>query len=257
MTETSEPLVPPAPTVNALRMEDPWSWLAKGWADIKRSPMPSLAYGLSFVAAGALITAGLWWAGLDSVIPAAAASFALVGPVLAIGLYEISRRHERGQPVTLAGALKARPPSLVQFGFVAFFLMFGILVWMRIATLLVALFLGSTYPPLPEFMAFLVSTRSGLTMLVIGSLTGGVIAFAIYALSVVSMPLLLDRDVDGVTAIISSVQSVRKNFAPMMLWAWLIASLIALGFVTVGVGLIVIFPLLGHASWHAYRSALK
>lgn len=257
MTETSETLVPPAPQVNALKMEDPWTWLAKGWADIKRSPLPSLIYGIVFVAAGAAITGGLWWLGLDSVIPAAAASFALVGPVLAIGLYEISRRHERGAEVSLSGILKARPPSLVQFGFVAFFLMFGILVWMRIATLLVALFLGSTYPPLPEFMAFLVSTKAGLSMLVIGSITGGVIAFFIYALSVVSMPLLLERDVDGVTAIISSFNTVRKNFAPMMLWAWLIASLIALGFVTAGVGLIVIFPLLGHATWHAYRAALK
>jgi len=243
------PLIIRAPT-----MDDPWRWLGRGWEDLWRNPILSLGYGAAFVVIGLLVTAGLWAAGLESMAPALAAGFTLLGPVLAVGLYEMSRRYETGEPVSLREVAAPRLPSPPQFAFLAFALMFLFLVWIRLATLNYAMFAYGDYTPLGQFVGFALSTEQGLTMLVVGTLIGGALALVVYAISVISVPLLLRHDVDVLTAIWISAQTVIHHPGPMLLWAWLIAVLTAIGLATMFLGLIVVFPLIGHATWHAYRT---
>lgn len=237
-------------------MDDPWAWLSAGWADLARNPLLSLVYGGAFVALGLLITIGLWSMGLESVVPALAGGFALVGPLFAVGLYEMSRRYEQGETVGLKDILAVRLPAPAQMAFLAFVLMFLLLVWMRLATLLYALFSYGQYQPMSEFVAFALGTWQGLAMLVVGTLVGGAIALAAFAISVVSVPILMRHDVDVLTAMWLSLRLVIENPGPMLLWAWLVAILTAMGLATLFVGLVIVFPLLGHATWHAYRSLL-
>ncbi|MEQ1863699.1 MAG: DUF2189 domain-containing protein [Micropepsaceae bacterium] len=241
-------------TLRAPTMEGPWNWLAAGWRDLWRNPVLSFGYGAAFVVVGLAITAGLWMTGLESLIPALAAGFALLGPVLAIGLYEMSRRYENSEPVALRNLVAARLPSPTQFAFLAYTLMFLFLVWMRLATLNYALFSNGRYEPLDEFVSFALTTPAGLSMMVVGTLIGGGLALIAFAISALSVPILMRHDVDVFTAMWLSIQTVRRYPGPMLLWAWLIAVLIAAGLATMFVGLIVVFPLIGHATWHAYRA---
>jgi uncharacterized membrane protein len=244
-------------TLRMPTMEDPWRWLAKGWADLKAAPALSLGYGAAFVTIGLAGTAGLWFAGFQAMIPIAAAGFALVGPVLAVGLYELSRRLEQGQRARLGDLIFVRTAAPAQIGFMAFLLIFIYLVWLRLATLLVALFVYDNFMPLDRFLAFVLTTPEGLTLLVVGSVVGGLLALVTFAISALSIPLLMHKDVDAFTAISASMQVMMDSPGPMLLWAWLIGVLIAFGIATMFVGLIVVFPLIGHATWHAYRSVVS
>ncbi|MFQ5562792.1 MAG: DUF2189 domain-containing protein [Parvularculaceae bacterium] len=241
------------PAIAKISPDAPWAWLGAGWRDMLRAPFLSLGYGAAFVVIGLAITAGLWRAGLESVIPAAIGAFALVGPLLAAGLYEISRRLEAGESLNARDIIFVKMRSPAQMALIAFFLMFAVLVWMRMATLIYALFAHGSYLPLGEFIPFTLTTRAGVMMLAVGSLTGGAIAFVIYVLTALSMPLLMDREADAFTAIALSVEAVKKNPGAMLLWAWIIAVVTAVGIALFLVGLIVAFPLLGHATWRAYR----
>jgi uncharacterized membrane protein len=243
--------------VRRVSREAPWEWLAAGWRDLWRAPAVGLGYGLAVALAGALLTAGLFF--LDSlplVLPLAA-GFMLAGPMLAVGLYETSRRLAAGEPIRAASVLLVRTASPGQLGFIGALLMLFMLAWARIATLLFALFFGTSgYPPIEEWVSLLLFSAEGLGFLVVGTAAGGALALAAFAVSAVSVPMLMAREVDAVTAILTSLQAVRENPAPMLLWAWLIALLIAFGLATLYVGLIVTFPLVGHATWHAYRALL-
>lgn len=238
--------------------EAPWSWLAAGWRDLKRARWVSAAYGLFFALASAAITVGLWLTDSLQVLPPLAAGFMLVGPLLAVGLYEVSRRLEAGKPVTIEAAVLSITRSPVQIAFLGVLLMVLLLFWIRLAFLLFALFLGTGSAPPPEILVSqLLFTPEGLGLLVVGTLAGALLAFFAYAISVISVPLLLDRDVDAMSAIIASLRSVKLNWKPLLLWAWLIALITAAGIATLFVGLIVTFPLIGHATWHAYRDLVE
>jgi len=234
--------------------DDPWRWLALGWRDIWRAPAYSLGYGVAFVVLGLAGTVGLWAAGLESLIPVVAGGFALVGPVLAIGLYELSRRHEQRLPLSLSDIVQPRVAGPLQLAFMAFLLMFIYLVWLRAATLLYALFTYGSFMPPSNFIAFVLTTPQGIAMMVIGTLIGALLALITFAVSVLAIPILMRKDVDAMTAMSASVEAVMAAPGPMLLWAWLIAVLTLFGVLTMFVGLIVVFPLIGHATWHAYRA---
>jgi uncharacterized membrane protein len=238
---------------DSIATEAPWRWLAAGWADIWRNPLISLGYGAVFVLAGFGLSYLLWQAGLSAFIPVTAGSFALIGPLMAVGLYELSRRYERGETFTLSDIVFVKTASPIHIAYVGFLILFGLLVWVRIATLLYALFISGTYMPISKFSEFVLGTPQGLTMLVVGSIIGGFIAFTMYALTVFSIPMLMDRKTDILEATVKSFMTVMKNKAAMLLWAWLIAVFVAIGLATAFIGLVVVFPLLGHATWHAYR----
>ena len=244
--------------IRTLRPDAPWEWLAAGWRDLWSAPTIGLCYGLVFSLIGLAIFVGLFTLEMTALVVALAAGFMLLGPMLAVGLYEASRRLETGEPVTFASTALVSTRSPVQLAFIGIVLMGALLIWIRVATLLFALFFGvSGWPPLEEFVTTLLFTWQGLALLVTGTVVGGAIAFAIFAVAAISVPMLMSREVDAVTAILTSVQAVLQNFLPMLLWAWLIAILTAFGLATGLLGLIVTFPLIGHATWHAYRGLVE
>ena len=215
----------------------------------------SLSYGALFSVAAWLLTFGLWLIDAEAAIPVLAGGFALLGPLFAAGLYEISRRLERGESVTLRQAFEfgpARYGRLALFGIVLFF---AYSIWILLAFTLSMLFLGgSGIPPPSEFMHFLLFSNAGLGLLVCGTLVGAALAALVFSMSTIAAPLLFAKDIDAISAIVTSVRAVSQNPAPMLLWAALIAGFLAQGIVTLFVGLVVAFPLLGHATWHAYRA---
>ncbi|MGF1628802.1 MAG: DUF2189 domain-containing protein [Kiloniellaceae bacterium] len=255
MTETHfHNAVPP---VRRLQLDRPWAWLAAGWQDLKRAPGVSLTYGAIFTAVSFLITAGVFLAGVEYLLFPLAAGFMLVGPMLAVGLYETSRRLETGEPVSLRSALFVATRSPMRLAFLGVTLMALLLIWMRAATLLLALFLGPmAFPPLAEIVPTLLLTSQGVALLVVGTACGALLATAVFTISVVSVPLLMERDLDFASAVFVSVQAVLRNPKPMLLWAWLVALLTGIGLATCFLGLIVTFPLVGHATWHAYRETV-
>lgn len=151
---------------------------------------------------------------------------------------------------TAIEAVRAAP----RFGLAAAILLIAYLVWVHLAFVLLALFMGGRgLPPAQEFMTTLLFTPGGLGLLIVGTAVGGALAAVVFTITAISLPLLLDRQVDGITAMSTSVQAALANPKPMMLWAALIAGFVVLGVLTLGIGLIIVFPLIGHATWHAYR----
>lgn len=238
-------------------LEAPWRWLAAGWRDLLRMPGISLAYGAVFAAVALGLALGLWRLGWLALMLPLAGGFMLIGPVLAAGLYEGSRRLEEGRQVSARDVMLAGFGARGQLWLLGLTLMLTYMFWLQIAILLFMLFFGETpFPPLADFVPFLLFTWQGVTLLVAGTAIGAGLAALVFAICAVSAPMLLARPVGISTAIRASVQAVLLNPRPMALWAALIAGFVAAGLVTLGLGLIVIFPLIGHATWHAYRETV-
>lgn len=245
---------PAAVALHTVRPDAPWAWLGAGWRDILRVPHVSLCYGALFAVVSGALTWMLFRLDLQYMLMPMTAGFMLVGPLLAVGLYETSRRLTAGEPVGLRHALIVAIRSPAQLAFLGALLMLMLLAWIRIAQLVYALFFGLTsFPGFEQSVHLVFFTVEGLGMLAIGSAVGGVIAVAVFATAALAVPMLMVRDMDAISAMIASVAAVRANFWPMLVWGWLIAVLTGVGIVTLYVGLIVTFPLLGHATWHAYR----
>ncbi len=243
-----------APTGKAtVSLDAPWTWLAKGWKDLTSAPLYSLSVGLTVVIVGSGILWFLWQTGNSSLIPIAFSAFVLVGPIYAVSLYEISRRLENGDRISFGRLIFVQTKSPLHIYLMGVFLLLALLVWVRIATLLYALFILGDYQPLSEFVSFAFTTPSGLSMLALGTVIGAFIAFAIYSATVISIPMLMNEDSDAFSAIITSINVVKENFWPMLLWAWLIVVVTAIGIGAAFIGLAIAFPLLGHATWHAYK----
>jgi uncharacterized membrane protein len=236
-----------------LSLDAPWRWLGAGWKDLWAAPVLSIGYGALVGGGGALVVYGLWQANLAALIPVALGVFALVAPLMALGLYEASRRIEAGERPGMFPIRFAGPRSPLQIAFIGFFLLFAALVWVLLAMVLYAIFTTGIYAPLGDFVAFAVTTPQGLAMSAIGTLIGGAIAFAIYLLTVVSIPMLMNERTDAFTAIAAGLKAFQESPGVMILWAWLIGIIMLGGVVSMFVGLAVAFPLLGHATWHAYR----
>ncbi|MGD9669645.1 MAG: DUF2189 domain-containing protein [Hyphomicrobiaceae bacterium] len=250
--------VAPHILVRRVPFDQPWEWLAAGWRDLWTYPGVSLTYGLVFAAGAVLMAIGTTQAGAQSIILALFGGFLLVGPLVAVGLYEVSRRIEAGEPVTLAAALKKSFQPEGQLGFMGVVLFLIFMVWMQVAFLLFMLFTGgSALPPPSQFVQMLFFTDHGLGLLIFGTLAGALLAFFTFSVSVVSVPLLMVRDVDVATAISTSFHAVRRNPRPMLLWAALIAGFVMMGIATMCTGLVVVFPLIGHATWHAYKDLVE
>lgn len=236
-----------------VRRDAPWLWLQRGWQDLRHSPAISIGYGLIFVAIGGLLSLGLSAIGLASAVPVALSGFALIAPALAIGIYQVSRAIERGEAPRFRVIISRYPSRLSQIGFLSVILVFLLTAWGRIAQILLVIFVPhGPYEPGP-FVEFVLTDPAGLSLLAVGTLVGGALASAAFAMSALAFPMLVDQDVDAITAMIASFKAVFTQPFVMLTWAWIIAFTMAAGSVLFGIGLAIAFPWIAHATWHAYR----
>jgi uncharacterized membrane protein len=239
----------------ALTAADIPAILALGWRDFAAAPLFGLFFASVYVVSGlALVWLG---AGLFTWTLTLTLGFPLVAPFLAVGLYEVSRRRERGAPLDWGGVLGVvwaeRGRQIPWAGAV---ILIYALFWSFFAHILFALILGpSALLGPPEDLATYLQGR-GLAMVAAQVVYGGACALLLFALTAVSLPMLLDREVDFVTAMRRSLGLVRARPGPMLLWAAVIAGLTLIAMVPAFLGLLVVMPVLGHASWHLYRRAV-
>lgn len=246
---------PPAfPKVREVPVERPLAWLRRGWADLLSCPFASLFYGFCFVGGGALMVLAL--GGAPEYIAAVTSGFLIGGPFFAIGLYEVSRRRERGEPCSLGPTLTAWKGNAGNLGIFTAILLVIFLVWARASMVVFALFYSGEMPTMSGFLRHVVSTDH-LGFLAAYFAVGGLFALIAFAISLVTIPLMLDRRLDAVTAAITSVRALFANPAAMFVWAGLIALLGGLGLVTFLAGMLIAGPVLGHATWHAYRDMVE
>ncbi|MBK7015384.1 MAG: DUF2189 domain-containing protein [Sulfuritalea sp.] len=253
-----ENAVSPAPTsvqVRQVGFAAPLAWLARGWKDIWRQPGASLFYGIAIAVTGAVIL-GIT-ASMPYLFAAAITGFLLVAPMLAAGLYELSRRYLAGEPAALVDSMFAwrrNPSGLV--GFALLSILAGT-AWQVASVVIVALFYkGPAMAPLAMIIEIVVNPRHYLLFFVYVC-AGGFLASLVFAVSVVSMPMLVDRRCDLLTALSTSINAVAENPLPLALWAFILMLLTGLGFATALVGLVLFLPWLGHASFHAYRDLVE
>jgi uncharacterized membrane protein len=230
-------------------------WLAAGWRDFTVYPGASISYGLLVFMVSVITVVGLFALHFDYILLPAFAGFMVVGPVIGIGLYEKSRRIAEGRPVTLWQMVFVRPESGGQILFAGVLLFLLTLLWMRAAVIVYALFFGlRPFPGLDHIIPMLFTTTTGWAMLVVGSAVGGLFAAFAFAISAFSIPMLLSERTDALTAMGTSTALVWNNLPVMLTWAAIMLALIVVGIATGLLGMIVIFPVLGHGSWHAYRT---
>src|SRR5699024_8958359 len=257
MTKLPDP-VPPLPRKYDLKRHLPASaafdWLAAGWGDFKIQCGASLAYGFAIFLISLLVVGSLMLLSYDYILFPALAGFVVVGPALAIGLYEKSRRLAEGEEVTLANMLLVRSRSGGQVLFTGVLLALLMLLWMRAAVLLYALFYGLTpFPGLAEVAMTLFTTPAGRGVLIVGTAVGGLFASFAFAISAFAVPMLLNERTDALTAMGTSMAMVWNNLPVMLAWGAIVVALSGLGVLAGLVGLIVVFPVLGHGTWHAYK----
>jgi uncharacterized membrane protein len=255
----NEPVAAPQPAalpaVRRIGFAAPLGWLGKGWQDLWRQPAASLFYGVAVAVTGAVVLGVT--ASLAYLFAAAVTGFLLVAPMLAAGLYELSRRYLAGEPATLTDSMlawKRNPSALVSFGLLS--ILAGT-AWQVVSVVVVALFYkGTALQPMAMMIEVLVNPQHYL-MFFIYMGAGGLLAAVVFALSVVSMPMLVDRRCELLCALTTSVNAVAENPLPLALWAVIIMLLTGLGFATALVGLVLVMPWLGHASFHAYKELVE
>lgn len=230
-------------------------WLAAGWRDLWHRPLPSLLYGALVLLTSTIIVGGLFYFQLDYILLPALAGFMVVGPLVAIGLYQKSRDIEAGMKPKLSRMVFVKPESGAQTWFAGAVLCMLMLLWTRAAVIIYALFFGvNPFPGLDHLLNTLLTTPEGISMLVVGTLVGGLFAAFAFSISALAIPMLLAERTDALTAMGTSMALVWNNLPVMLTWAAIVLALFALSVATGLVGLIVIFPLLGHATWHSYRA---
>jgi uncharacterized membrane protein len=235
-----------------------FSWLAAGWRDLIVQPFTSLGYGALVFLVSIAVVAGLFRAGWDAILFPALAGFMVVGPILAVGLYEKSRRIAVGEPVELKSMIFVMPKSGGQILFTGVLLCLLMMVWMRAAVIIYALFFGLLpFPGLGQVVPMLFTTPTGWAMLLVGGAVGGLFAAFSFAISAFSIPMLLNERIDALTAMGTSAALVWNNLPVMLTWGAIVVGLFLISLATGLLGLIIVFPILGHGTWHAYRAVKR
>ena len=232
---------------NKIELIAPFHWLALAMKDFGRAPMISLIYGLIFTFIPWSILYLVTVTGNHLVILPSTVAFALIGPMFATGLYDVAWELEKGHEPTLGHSFKSMFRNPVnEWGF-AIMLMVIMIAWMRIAALIHALYPNTVNPGLDELITF-------LTM---GTIAGGILLAVVFTLSVFTPQIMMERRVDIMTAVRTSINAVTNNIGAMIVWAGLIITGVVIGFATFAAGFVIIMPILSYASWHAYIAVIK
>lgn len=249
----------PRPAVRKIGVLEVWDALRLGWTDFREKPSHYVFLCLLYPIAGAVLM--VWAAGADMlpVMFPLASGFALLGPIAALGLYEISRKRELGLNPSWREALDVlRSPALFSIAAAASMLFVLFIAWLNVAQAIYTWHFGSETPAsLSGFLSNVLTTEAGWSMMVWGDLVGLAFAVVALAISVVTFPLLLERDVGAAAAIATSVRATIANPVPVFLWGLIVAVLLVIGSIPVFAGLAVVLPVLGHATWHLYRKLVE
>ena len=238
--------------LNPLRLSDPFRWLALGWQDFRRAPSIGVFYGGCFATMGWILLKVFEYSPAWTL--ALSAGFLLVGPFLCLGLYDVSRKLERGQKPDFGASLTAWESKMGTMAIFGTVLLVLEMVWARASLVVFAL----SFDGMPDFKGSLVKLvdPENIEFIVAYTAVGSLFAGMIYAVSVVSMPMILDRQTDAISSGLTSVRLCLTQPAVMVLWGALITILVVIAMVPGFLGLLVVGPVVGHASWHAYRAAV-
>lgn len=242
------------PVIRKVKTKSILTWLNRGLNDLHQGAFSSLFYGIIFAIAGllmhtVLIQASWLLAGLTT-------GFLLLGPFLAMGLYDLSQRMEAGEKPRLIPTLTAWRKNLINVGLFAGVLVVVLLIWARASMVIFALFFQGGLPTFHDIVISVMTLKQPMFTAIYFTI-GGLFAAFIFSISVIAIPLMADKKTDAITAAIASISAVSKNTLPMLSWALCIVLLVAIGFATYFIGLIFTMPLVGHASWHAYRDLVE
>jgi len=245
------------PALKPIGWEDIAAALRLGLADFLRAPRFGLFFGAVYAVGGLAIFAFVAFLDTPWMILPIAIGFPLIGPFVAAGLYEVSRLLATGAPLgwraVLVTVFRQRERQL---GWMAFVVLFVFWIWLYQVRLLLALFLGFRMPATIEgFLGLLLTTQDGLVFLAVGTLVGLILALVLFSACVLAMPMLLDTELDFVTAMIVSVRTVAAHPVPMLGWGVVVTALTLLALAPAFLGLLVVLPVLGHATWHLYARA--
>jgi len=242
--EELQPLVLPA---RQLELTAPLHWLALGWRDLRQAWPLSLAYGAALVLFGYLITWLAWDDGHVLLLFTLGSAFILAGPILAFGLYSISNQLQQGLKPQFGYCIRVQRKHLRNELLFALVILVVLLVWARAATMVNVFF------PMDEEQGL----AGWLEFLAVGSTVGAFFAALVFTISAFSLPLMLDRGTDAVTGALTSIAAVLANKGVLLLWGTLIVALVLLGFASAYLGLVVVLPWIGHATWHAYKDTIQ
>ena len=255
MTEEEAPAASPLPEIGRVTLGELWICLKEGFVDFLLAPQYGLAFSAVYVVGGFLLV----WLGAGTVSWTLTISlgFPLVAPFAAVGLYEVSRRIEAGLPLewkpVLAVVWQERTLQIPWMGAI---IVIYLLFWTFLAHMIFAVFMGlsTAVNVSSSFEMFL--TPEGMRMVAAEVIVGAALAYLLFAMTLVSLPLLLEKEIDFVTAMLLSIRTVSENFVVLTIWALIIAVLSILALAPWFLGLMIVLPILGHATWHLYRRAL-
>jgi len=251
----ARPQARPQPHINRISVSDLKESLRLGWADFKNAPTQIVFLCLIYPIVGFVLGSAAAGGTLLPLVYPLLAGFALLGPLAALGIYELSRRQEQGLPVSwtdMFGVL--RSPAIFSIAALAVGLVLIFLLWLTLARGLFHLVMGPDLPPdFGAMVSQVLGTSRGMMLILLGNVIGAGFALAVLAMSVVSFPMLLDRDVTPAEAVRTSLAAFRANPATLILWGIIVALTLAVGMALLFVGLAVALPVLGHATWHLYR----
>ncbi|HRP24950.1 DUF2189 domain-containing protein [Thauera sp.] len=243
------------PHVRHVDRSRPIQWLKMGWEDMRANLGASLPYGIILAALGYFILS--FAADKPYLFTAAISGFFLIGPIAAAGLYEISRRQERGERISFFGSLSSLRGHADSVAYFGAFLAIALISWERMSAILFALLFQGELAEVSNFFSSVFLSGEHLSFVFAYAMVGGILAAVVFALSAIAIPMLMDRDTDSVTAAMTSLRTVQMNFDTMALWAAIIVAMVLIGFATMMIGMVILLPLLGHASWHAYRELVE
>lgn len=237
--------------IKSLKGDAHWKWMSAGWESLKLSRKPSLLIGLLVTIISIGILVFLYVNGLGIYIPAAIGAFAFIGPLLATFVYRQSRKLEDKKQ-------SRNPKSPLQIILIGLTLLNLVTIWALIAFSLYAI--ATSNHPIKEeidFMQFVILTPEGVSMAVIGTIIGAILSIIGFSISAISIPLAFDRNISAFSAMGASVYTVFKNPMAMFSWAFVISMMVALSAFLLFLPLVIIFPWLGHVTWHAYKNIIE